>query len=105
MKAHFILDPVTSGMFPFSLAQSKQWKYGCSECGAVSDDLGAIQTHTYTKHPSRKKDKKEKVYRPSPEKLRKPNATERSDIREAIRESRDLRIKGMLVDVPGNKAK
>jgi hypothetical protein len=93
IKPHIIYEPNLNGEIPFSLAQKKHWRYMCSECRALSDDFCDIQAHVHTHDsPYRKPIKKERVYKPRGEKLRKPTSKESKDIRKAINERRQFRL-------------
>lgn len=84
----YIKYPSLSGDRPFSLDQTARPIWGCEQCSWVTykDDLGELQQHIYTKHPRKKSKPKNKVYKATEEKLRAPNAEERKQIRDAIRE-------------------
>jgi hypothetical protein len=88
-KATWIDNPVVSGDFPFSLDQQKKWKYGCTACRFVTDDIGAIQQHLYTKHPL---PKRKHVQSKPKDRIVKPNAEQRKDIRAAIAESKQRHL-------------
>lgn len=90
MKAIFIADPKPGVDYPFSLTQAKRWRYMCSACQFLTDDIGAVQQHLYTKHPEKRERKPCKLK--ENDKLRKPDARERKDIRDAIAEAKQRKF-------------
>ena len=90
-RAKVIIDPFSKGLIPFSLSESGDVPYMCSACKQGFLYIEDAIEHTYTVHPREKKPKKFKTSKPV-ERLRKPDAQERKQIRQAIIEGRNQRV-------------